>query len=59
MNKRYAVKCKTCEANIALPDLESINDIETTIVYVPPLDPIECKECGSSYLYVSDDVLVL
>jgi hypothetical protein len=51
----HAVKCKTCEATIILGG-PIVNKIPGALVVVmPPDEPVACNECGSSYLYSSDD----
>lgn len=55
MPKYFAVKCKSCEAIITLDEIP--DEPNTAPVGVPPLEPIVCPECGSHYLYGSDDVI--
>jgi hypothetical protein len=50
----YVVECDTCRKRIRLPDPDTELD-----VYVPSLDPVPCGDCGSSHVYVSDDVIQL
>jgi hypothetical protein len=51
----YAVKCKTCEAVIKLGEAD--NPTYSGMHFVMPLEPIPCRECGSSYLYGNEDLL--
>jgi hypothetical protein len=52
----YGVKCKLCETPIAFGRVTSEGQNQIAF-YVPPLDPIGCRECGASYVYRSDDML--
>jgi hypothetical protein len=51
----HAVRCKTCEATIILggPIVDKIPG--ALVIVMPPGEPVPCNECGSSYLYSSDD----
>jgi hypothetical protein len=50
------VRCKTCEAYLWLADVVEDEKGKITF-YVVPLEPIPCKECGSSHLYSSADAV--
>ena len=56
MSQYYGVKCKTCEENIVLGEREG-SDGSTITFYTAPLNPVPCNACGSSYMYVSDDLI--
>jgi hypothetical protein len=50
----HAVKCKTCGATITL-DGPIVGAVPGGIIVGVPEGPVPCNECGSSYLYDSDD----
>jgi hypothetical protein len=55
MSQYHAVKCKTCDATIILGDPIKGKIPNALIIAMPPSEPVPCNECGSSYLYDSDD----
>jgi hypothetical protein len=59
MPEYHAVICKTCEATITLDPPIVGKDPRALIIAIPPIDPVPCKECGSSYLYSSDECFVV
>jgi hypothetical protein len=54
MARYYGVECKLCCRVIALGECGSDGKKSTTL-YAARLDP-PCPECGSSYLYGTDDL---
>jgi hypothetical protein len=58
MRVYHAVKCKTCQEPIKLDEPFTKKPGELA-VGIPPLHPVPCEECGSSYEYDSDDVIEL
>lgn len=55
MTEYYGVECKTCKMAIALLRCGPADD-EKALSYLAPLDPVACKGCESSHLYVMEEL---